>query len=70
LQHTYFGASVRIDQARRAAVRNGVVGDGMFPESADAWIAAREAPAAQDGTDSCSRPRAMQMSAAVDQPRI
>jgi hypothetical protein len=29
----------RIDAARQAAVRNSLIGDGVSPETADAWIA-------------------------------
>ncbi|HET9754960.1 MAG TPA: hypothetical protein VFP66_00535 [Candidatus Limnocylindrales bacterium] len=39
----------RIDAARHAAVRNSLIGDGVRPEMADAWIAAWEAQAAEDG---------------------
>jgi hypothetical protein len=30
----------RIEAARHAAVRNSLIGDGVTPETADAWIAA------------------------------
>jgi hypothetical protein len=39
----------RIDKARRAATRNSLVGDGATEATADAWIAAWEARAAEDG---------------------
>ncbi len=41
----------RIDEARRAAVRSALVGDGATEDTADAWIAAWEAQAAQDGLE-------------------
>jgi hypothetical protein len=41
----------RIDAARHAAVRNGLISDGASPETADAWIAAWEAKAAQVGLE-------------------
>jgi hypothetical protein len=41
----------RIDQARRAAVRASLMGDGATEETADAWIAAWEAQAAEDGLE-------------------
>jgi hypothetical protein len=41
----------RIDEARRAATRNRLIGDGATEATADAWIAAWEAQAAQDGID-------------------
>jgi hypothetical protein len=41
----------RIDEARRAATRNRLIGDGAPEETADAWIAAWEAQAAQDGLE-------------------
>jgi hypothetical protein len=41
----------RIDQARRAANRNRLIGEGVTEETADAWIAAWEAQAAQDGLE-------------------
>jgi hypothetical protein len=41
----------RIDAARHAAVRNSLIGDGASPATADAWIAASEAQAAQDGLE-------------------
>jgi hypothetical protein len=41
----------RIDQARRAAVRASLIGDGALPETADAWIAAWDAKAAEDGLE-------------------
>jgi hypothetical protein len=39
----------RIDEARRAATRSRLIGERVSPETADAWIAAWEARAAQDG---------------------
>jgi hypothetical protein len=39
----------RIDEARRAATRNRLMGEGMTLERADAWIAAWEAEAGRDG---------------------
>jgi hypothetical protein len=39
----------RIDEARRAATHNRLFGDGATVSTADAWIEAREAQAAQDG---------------------
>jgi len=46
-----------IDAARHAAVRNGLISDSASPETADAWIAAWEAQAAQEGLErrSCWR---------------
>jgi hypothetical protein len=41
----------RIDEARRAATRNRLMGDGATDVTADAWIAAWEAKAAQDGLE-------------------
>jgi hypothetical protein len=41
----------RIDQARRAAVRARLIGEGATGETADAWIAAWEDEAAQDGLE-------------------
>ena len=41
----------RIDEARRAAVRSALIGERVTPETADAWIAAWEAKAAQDGLE-------------------
>jgi hypothetical protein len=41
----------RIDEARRAATRNRLIGERMTPETADAWIAAWEAKAAEDGLE-------------------
>ena len=41
----------RIDEARRAATRNRLIGEGATEETADAWIAAWEAKAAQDGLE-------------------
>ena len=39
----------RIDDARWAATRNRLIGTGLDEATADAWIAAWEAQAAQDG---------------------
>ncbi len=39
----------RIDQARRAATHSRLVGDGATEATADTWITAWEAQAAQDG---------------------
>jgi hypothetical protein len=39
----------RIDNARRAATRNRLIGERLDEETADAWIAAWEAQAALDG---------------------
>jgi hypothetical protein len=39
----------RIDEARRAATCNRLIGEGVTEATADAWIAAWEAQAAQDG---------------------
>ena len=41
----------RIDEARRAATRNCLIGEGVTETTADAWIAAWEAQAAQDGLE-------------------
>lgn len=41
----------RIDEARRAATRQRLIGEGATKESADAWIAAWEARAAEDGLE-------------------
>ena len=41
----------RIDAARHAAVRNSLIGDGLSPETAYAWIAAWEAQAAKHGLE-------------------
>jgi hypothetical protein len=41
----------RIDQARRAATRNRLICERMTEETAEAWIAAWEANAAQDGLE-------------------
>jgi hypothetical protein len=41
----------RIDAARRAATRNRLIGERATEETADAWIAAWEAKAAQDGLE-------------------
>jgi hypothetical protein len=39
----------RIDHARRAATRNRLIGERVTEETADAWIAAWEAQAVQNG---------------------
>jgi hypothetical protein len=41
----------RIDEARRAATRNWLLGEGATEATADAWIAAWDAQAAQDGLE-------------------
>jgi hypothetical protein len=41
----------RIDVAHRAATRNRLIGERVTPETADAWIAAWEAQAAQVGLE-------------------
>ena len=41
----------RIDQARRAAIRNRLIGERMTEATADAWIAAWDAQAAQEGLE-------------------
>ena len=41
----------RIDQARHAATRSRLIGEGVTEETADVWIAAWEAPAARDGLE-------------------
>ena len=41
----------RIDEARRAATRNRLIGAGATEETADAWIAAWETQAAHDGLE-------------------
>ena len=41
----------RIDEARRAAVRVSLIGQGVIEETADAWIAAWEDKAAEDGLE-------------------
>jgi hypothetical protein len=41
----------RIEQARLAATRNRLIGDGVTEATADAWIAAWEAQAARDGLE-------------------
>ena len=38
----------RIDDARKAATRNRLIGEGVTESTADAWIAAWEARAARD----------------------
>ena len=43
--------SERIDQACRAANRNRLIGEGVSELTADAWIAAWEAKATQDGLE-------------------
>ena len=39
----------RLDEARRAATRQRLIGQGATAETADAWIAAWDAQAARDG---------------------
>jgi hypothetical protein len=39
----------RLDETRRAATRNRLIGTGLDEEKADAWIAAWETQAAQKG---------------------
>ena len=41
----------RLDAAWRAGVRNRLIGDGATEATADAWIAAWETQAAQDGLE-------------------
>ena len=41
----------RIDQARRAAMRQRLIGEGVTEATADAWIAAWAARATQDGIE-------------------
>jgi hypothetical protein len=41
----------RIDVARRAATRNRLIGEGVTEATADAWIAAWEARAAENGLE-------------------
>jgi hypothetical protein len=41
----------RLDAAWRAATRNRLIGERISPETADAWIAAWEAQAAEDGLE-------------------
>jgi hypothetical protein len=41
----------RIDEARRAATRNRLIGDGATEATADAWIAAWEQQAARAGVE-------------------
>jgi hypothetical protein len=41
----------RIDDARRAASRARLIGEGVTEASADAWLAASEAQAVQDGLE-------------------
>jgi hypothetical protein len=38
----------RIDEARRAATRNRLIGEGVTESTADVWIARGKARAAQD----------------------
>ena len=45
------GDPARIDEARKAATRNRLIGDRMTEATADAWIAAWEAQAARDGVE-------------------
>ena len=41
----------RIDEARRAATRNRLIGERVTEATADAWIAAWDAQAARDGLE-------------------
>jgi len=41
----------RIDEARRAATRNRLMGEGVTPATADAWLAAWAEQAARDGLE-------------------
>ena len=41
----------RIDQAREAATRSRLIGEGVTPDTADAWIAAWAEQAARDGIE-------------------
>ena len=41
----------RIDAAHRAGTRNRLIGEGVPEPAADAWIAAWEAQAAQEGLE-------------------
>jgi hypothetical protein len=41
----------RIDQAREAATRNRLIGDGVTPSTADAWLAAWAEQAGRDGLE-------------------
>ncbi len=41
----------RIDAARRAAIRNHLIGEGMSEATAEAWIEAWDSRAAQDGVE-------------------
>jgi hypothetical protein len=41
----------RIDEARRAATRNRLVGQGVTEATADAWISGWEAWAAEEGLE-------------------
>ncbi|HET9757776.1 MAG TPA: hypothetical protein VFP66_14815 [Candidatus Limnocylindrales bacterium] len=41
----------RIDEARRAATRSRLIGESTTEATADAWIAAWETQAAQDGLE-------------------
>ena len=41
----------RIDEARRAATRSRLIGEGVTESTADAWIAAWEAKAAEEGLE-------------------
>jgi hypothetical protein len=44
-------APARIDEARRAATRNRLIGEGVTEATADAWIAGWDAQAARDGIE-------------------
>jgi hypothetical protein len=41
----------RIDEARRAAIRNRLIGEGMTETTSEAWIAERDSHAATDGLE-------------------
>jgi hypothetical protein len=41
----------RIDEARRAAIRNSLIGEGVTEATAEAWIAAWDAEAAHEGLE-------------------
>jgi hypothetical protein len=41
----------RINEAREAATRSRLIGDGLSEPTAEAWIAAWEAAAARDGVE-------------------
>ena len=41
----------RIDEARRAAIRNRLIGEGMTEGTAEAWIAAWDIEATREGLE-------------------